>query len=170
MNRIKLLINFETFQKPPSEYKEVARFVVKKGDMVKATVTKTKFSQLDGKRFYFPNGKLSLPYGHPSLAAIDNFKKEQGQKIEKYFWEKKDKLLSMEKQALQNTSRLELFKQILNQVPKIVNSNDKSDIETLYKTKFRKNIKDVFILLVLAGEWMKWNTCLTENLKVTYSL
>ena len=76
----------------------------------------------------------------------------------------------MEKQALQNTSRLELFKQILNQVPKIVNSNDKSDIETLYKTKFRKNIKDVFILLVLPGEWMKWNICLTENLKVTYSL
>ena len=76
----------------------------------------------------------------------------------------------MEKQALQNTSRLELFKQILNQVPKIVNSNDKSDIETLYKTKFRKNIKDVFILLALPGEWMKWNTCLTENLKVTYSL
>ena len=100
MNRIKSLINFETFQKPPSEYKEVARFVVKKGDMVKATVTKTKFSQLDGKRFYFPNGKLSLPYGHPSLAAIDNFKKEQGQKIEKYFWEKKGRSLIHGKRSL----------------------------------------------------------------------
>ena len=72
-----------------NEYKEVARFVVKKGDMIKITVTKTKFSQLNDKRFYFPDGILSLPYGHPSLEEIENFKSEQGQKIEKYFWEKK---------------------------------------------------------------------------------
>ena len=72
-----------------NECKEVARFVVKKGDMIKTTVTKTKFSQLNDKRFYFPDGILSLPYGHPSLEEIENFKSEQGQKIEKYFWEKK---------------------------------------------------------------------------------
>ena len=53
--------------------------------MVKASVIKTKFSQLNDKRFYFPDGILSLPYGHPSLEEIENFKKEQGQKIEKYF-------------------------------------------------------------------------------------
>ena len=75
-NRIKSLINFDTFEKPFNEYKEVARFVVKKGDMVKTTVTKTKFSQLNDKRFYFPDGILSLPYGHPSLEEIENFKNE----------------------------------------------------------------------------------------------
>ena len=99
-NRIKSPINFETFKKTPSEYKEVARFLVKKGDMVKTTVTKTRFSQLNDKRFYFPNDTLSLPYGHPSLAAIDNFKKEQGQKIEKYFWEKKGRTLIHGKRSL----------------------------------------------------------------------
>ena len=92
-NRIKSLINFKTFKKPPTEYKKVARFLVKKGDMVKTTVTKTRFSQLNDKRFYFPNDTLSLPYCHPSLAATDNFKKEQDQKIEKYFWEKKERIL-----------------------------------------------------------------------------
>ena len=99
-NRIKSPINFETFKKTPSEYKEVARFLVKKGDMVKTTVTKTRFSQLNDKRFYFPNDTLSPPYGHPSLAAIDNFKKEQGQKIEKYFWEKKGRTLIHGKRSL----------------------------------------------------------------------
>ena len=74
-NRIKSLVNFDTFEKHPSEYKEVARFTVKKGDMVKAVVTKTKFSQLNDKRFYFPAGVLSLPYGHSSLSEIDNFKR-----------------------------------------------------------------------------------------------
>ena len=43
-NRIKSLTNFDTFEKPINEYKEVARSVVKNGDMVKTTVTKTKFS------------------------------------------------------------------------------------------------------------------------------
>ena len=61
--------------------------------MIKTTVTKTRFSQLNDKRFYFPNDTLSLPYCHPSLAATDNFKKEQDQKIEKYFWEKKERIL-----------------------------------------------------------------------------
>ena len=57
----------------------------------------------------------------------------------------------MEKEALQSTPRLELFNQILNQVPKIVNLNEKSGFKTLYMTKVRKNIKDI----VLSGEWMK---------------
>ena len=80
------MTNFDTFEKPPSEYKEVARFTVKKGNMVKTTVTKTKFSQLNDKRFHFLDGILSLPYGHPSLEEISNFKSKQGQKIEKYIW------------------------------------------------------------------------------------
>ena len=52
-DRIKSLVNFDTFEKPPGEYKEVARFTVKQGEMVKTKVTKTKFSQLNDKRFYF---------------------------------------------------------------------------------------------------------------------
>ena len=50
-NRITSLVSFNTFEKPRSEYKEVERFVVKQGDMVKTTVTKTKFLQL--KDFIF---------------------------------------------------------------------------------------------------------------------
>ena len=68
--------------------------------MVKTVVTKTKFSQLNDKRFYFPDGVLSLPYGNPSLSEIENFKSQKAQEIEKYFWEKKDNLLRMKKKAL----------------------------------------------------------------------
>ena len=57
--------------------------------MVKTSVTKTKFSQFNDKRFYFPNNILSLTYGKPSLYEIDTFKKEKGQKIENYFWQEK---------------------------------------------------------------------------------
>ena len=94
-NRIKSLKNFDTFDKPVKEYKEVGRFVVKKAYMVKTSVTKTKFSQLNDKRFYLPNGILSLPYGHASLEELEKFKNEQGQKIGKHFWQEKDNLLKM---------------------------------------------------------------------------
>ena len=64
-NRIKSLVNFDTFEKPPAEYKDVARFTVKQGDIVKTVVNKTKFSQLNDKRFYFPDGNIIVTLWSP---------------------------------------------------------------------------------------------------------
>ena len=75
--RIKSLKNFETFEQPKNEYKQVMRFAVKKGDMVTTNIVTAKFLQLN-ERFYFPNGILSLPFGHPSLKELDEFKNEKG--------------------------------------------------------------------------------------------
>ena len=47
--------------------------------MVKKTVAKTKFSQLNNKRFYFLDGVVSLPFGLKKFLKIDDFKKEKGQ-------------------------------------------------------------------------------------------
>ena len=103
--------------------------------MVTTTVVKRKFSQINDKSFYFLNGILSLPYGHSSLKEISDFKTEKGQKIEKYFWEEKEKLLDMEKEALQDTARLQIFDPILNMEPKIVNLNQETDFDFLYPRK-----------------------------------
>ena len=127
------------------------RFAVKKGEMYTTKVVKTKFSQLNDKRFYFSNSILSLRFGHPSLKELDEYKNEKGQKIEKYFWQEKEKLLAMEKTALQKTPRLKLLDCILNQQPKIVDLNQVSDFQFQYPQKINKNIKDI----VLSGEWMK---------------
>ena len=34
------------------------------------SVNKVQFGQLNGKRFYFPNGIISLSYGHPYLEEL----------------------------------------------------------------------------------------------------
>ena len=73
------------------------RISVKKGEMTTYKTTKTKFSQLNDKRFYFPNGILSLPFGHLSLKEVDKYKKNKGQRMEKYFWSKKESFLELEK-------------------------------------------------------------------------
>ena len=53
--RIKPLYNFESFKKLKKDSKSVIRISVKKGEMTTHKIVKSKFSQLNDKRFYFPN-------------------------------------------------------------------------------------------------------------------
>lgn len=101
--RTQPLVEFDTYQKQRADFKEVVRISVKKGEMTTHKIRKTKFSQLNDKRFYFPSGIFSLSFGHPSLKELDDYKNQKGQKIEKYFWLEKEKLLAMEKTALEKT-------------------------------------------------------------------
>ena len=144
-------MNFDTFEKSPANKKEVSRLSVIQGEMVKKTVIKNKFSQLNDKRFYFPDGIVSLPFGHKNLKEIDDFKKQKGQKIEKYFWEEKEALFNMEIKVLKNPPRLYLYHQILTSPPKIFNINQKNDFEQQKRTLLKKTTKDI----ILSGEWMR---------------
>ena len=60
--RIGSLVNFDTFEKPPRDTKNVSRLIAVAGEMDKSTYVKNKFSQLDGKRFCFPDGIVSLRF------------------------------------------------------------------------------------------------------------
>ena len=94
--RIKSLDNFDTFENPPADFKEVSKFTVKAGEMRLKTVVKNRFSHINDGMFYFPDGILSLPFHHPNLKGFNEFKEKNGQKIEKYFWNEKEKLLEIE--------------------------------------------------------------------------
>ena len=118
--RIKQLYDFDTFVKPKQDTKPVVRISVKKGEMTTHKIVKTKFSQLNDKRFYFPNAIISLPFGHSSLEDIYTFKKSKGQRIEWYFLKGKEKLLELGKKALKQCPRLDFLNNILLQVIKVV--------------------------------------------------
>ena len=75
--RIKPLYDFASFKKPKADMKSLIRISVKKGEMTTHKVTKTKFSQLNDKRFYFPNAILSLPFGHTALKQLEKYKKRR---------------------------------------------------------------------------------------------
>ena len=84
------LVNFDTFEKPPRDTKNVSRLTVVAGEMVKSTYVKNKFSQLNGKRFYFPDGIVSLPFYHPILSKINEFKqKKKAKELKNIFGKKK---------------------------------------------------------------------------------
>ena len=88
---------FDTFKKPPVDFKEVSRFTVQAVEMKKETLLKNKFSQINGKRLYFPDGILSLSFHNPNLKGFNKFKEKMVQRIEIYFWNEKEKLLAIEK-------------------------------------------------------------------------
>ena len=123
-------------------------------------ILKTKFSQLNDKRFYFPNAIVSLPFGHSSLKEIDDFKKSKGQRIEKYFWNEKEKLLELENNALKKCERLNFLNNILLQAPKIVSLNcTKFDRNTKFLYKENRHLS--VLNFILSARWKANNT--TEN-------
>ena len=146
--RIKPLLNFETYKKPKADIKDMVRISVKKGEMTTHKIKKKKFSQLSDKRFCFPNAVVSLPFGDISLKKIDEYRKDKGWRIEKYFWTEKEKLLELKKSTLKISPRINFLNNILEQVPKIVNIDCiKFDRNTkfLYREERQQNILD-FIL------------------------
>ena len=162
--RIKPLFDFDTYKMPKPNFKNVVRISVKKGEMTKHTLKNNTFSQLNDKRFYFLNGIISLPFGHIYLNEIDEYKKEKGQRIEKYFWTKKKNLLKLEKSSLKKCERLDFLNGILTQVPKIVDVNcTRFDRHTRY---LHKNIKTVLDFILSAG----WRTPATNTTAIENSM
>ena len=104
--------------------KKVVRISVKKGDMTTCQIEKNKFSQINDKKFYFPNAIVSLPFSHCTLKELDKYKKKKGSKTESYFFKKRQKLLDLERDALTKCSRFEILDRILLQSFKVVHKND----------------------------------------------
>ena len=55
----------EFFKKPKKIEQKISNY----DSMQMKSVSKVQFGRLNDKRFYFRNGIMSLPYGHPSLKS-----------------------------------------------------------------------------------------------------
>ena len=77
-------------------------------------VSKVQFGKLTDKRFYFSNGIISLPYGHPSLENMRK-EKQKNRLIHKKIQGKKYEYLKQESKVLNNNQRLNVLKHIFNQ-------------------------------------------------------
>lgn len=126
-------------------------------------IMKSKFSQLNDKRFYFPNTIISLPFGHEALSEINKFKQNQGQRIEQYFLQSRNELLDLEEKPLKKCSRLNVLDEIFMQPFKVVH---KDNIETYLYNPNEQSVLD----FVLEQGWTKYleNTHTTEPLMETY--
>ena len=128
-NRLSDLTEFsnEFLSKPNKvEKTEQKRFQVINESMQMKSVSKVQFGQLNDKRFYFSNGIISLPYGHPYLEKLRK-EKHKYRDIHKVIQRKKDNFLKEESKVIENIPRLNILKQIFGQIPILyeLNSNTK---------------------------------------------
>ena len=122
-------------QKPnPVQKIEQKRFQVINESMQMKSVCKVQFGQLNDKRFYFSNGILSLPYGHPYLEHLRK-EKNKYRNIHTVIQSKKDKFLKKQSKVTEKIPRLNILKQIYSQIPLLYELNsDRKFIPFGWKT------------------------------------
>ena len=90
------------------------RLQVKNTNMIMTSVNKVQFASLNDKRYYFSDGIVSLPYGHPLLEEVRQYKKFLP-KIHTVIEKEKDKLLALEDRTIGLHERLRIFRSIFAQ-------------------------------------------------------
>ena len=119
---------FESHIKPNKIKIKQKRFQIINDGMQMNTVNKIQFGQLNDKRFYFPNGIVSLPFGH---FLFDELRKERSgnRNIHLQIKEKKWEFIKKENEILNKNERISIFCQIVNSTPNLLAL--KSEIPTL---------------------------------------
>ena len=94
--RINSVREIETFGQLPMEKQKRNRFTVKNNQMILEETEKSKFAQINDKRYSFSDGIASLPFSHSFLKEID-FKREKKAKNGGIFTTGKTQTYSNEK-------------------------------------------------------------------------
>ena len=90
------------------------RLQVKNTNMTMTSVNKVKFASLNDKRYYFSDGIVSLPFGHPSLNAVREYKKSFS-KIHTVIAKEKNEILKLENVVVNDNERLRILRSIFSQ-------------------------------------------------------
>ena len=90
------------------------RLQVKNTEMIMTSSNKVKFAQLNDKRYHFSDGIVSLPFEHPSLEEIRNYKKSL-KDIHLIIDNEKEKLLKDENKVVNLNERLKILRTIYSQ-------------------------------------------------------
>ena len=67
LKRINSVADIETFGQLSAEKQKQNRFPIKNNKMILPEIKKSKFAQINDKRYYFSNSIVSLPFCHPYL-------------------------------------------------------------------------------------------------------
>ena len=83
--------------------------------MMMTSINKVQFASPNDKRYYFSERIVSLPFGHPSLSELRDYKRSLP-KIHTVIKEEKDKLLQLENKIVNNNERLRILRVIFSQL------------------------------------------------------
>ena len=78
------------------------------------SVNNVQFARLNDKRYYFSDGIVSLPFGHPTLNKVREHKKSL-LKIHTVIQKEKNEILIRENEVANNNERLRILRSIFSQ-------------------------------------------------------
>ena len=116
------------------------RLQVENTNMKMKTIRKYKFASINDKRYYFSDGIVSLPFGHPFLDKVRTFKK-QLTKIHTQIEQNKDTILKYENEAVMQNERLRILRCIFSQ-PLVyfdLNSHELVEVKRAFKYSTTKD-------------------------------
>ena len=99
------------------EEKKIAqkRLQVKNTNMTMTSVSKVQFARLNDKRYFFSDRIVSLPFGHPTLNKVREYKKSLP-KIHTVIQKEKDEILKGKNAVVNNNERLRILRSIFSQL------------------------------------------------------
>ena len=112
--RIKNLRDDLDFEKKDEKKIIQKRLQVKNTNMTMTSVNKVRFASLNDKIYYFSDGIVSLPFGHPSLNNVREYKKSLS-KIHTVTAKEKNEILKYENVAVSDNERLRILRSIFSQ-------------------------------------------------------
>ena len=93
--RIKLIKEIETFDQLTQEKQKQNRFSIKRNEMVLEEIEKSKFAQINEKRYIFSGRSSSLPFLFHIFMKLFSLKETKNKKIESFLQEEKHELIQM---------------------------------------------------------------------------
>ena len=90
------------------------RLQVKNTNMTMTSVNKVQFARLNNKRYYFSDGIVSLPFGHPTLNKVREYKKSLP-KVHTVIQKEKNEILKRENEVVNNNERFRILRSIFSQ-------------------------------------------------------
>lgn len=77
------------------------------------SISNCQFAGLNNKRYYFFDGIVSFPFGHPYLEEIRKYKKKVKYKMQKVIKENQFEMLRIEAKAATRCERLRILRSVL---------------------------------------------------------
>ena len=132
---------YDQFCRPISKKNQQKRFQIINESMEMNTISKVQFGILDDKRFYFCDGIVLLPYVHPLL---ENLRKEKlkYRNTHSVIQTKKKILQEKSSKVVKKISRLDIIRQIYNQVSLLYELNSDTNFITLSWKSTKEYIKN----------------------------
>lgn len=133
----------ETCGKLPKEKQKINKFAIKNNEMVLEEIEKSKFAQINDKRYYFSDGIVSLPFSHPFFARNCQVSEGKNKKLKHFYYRKN---IKFRWKYLQSKKRILIYRSILQQKLTFYHLNSlKRSAENSENINFSQNLRSYIL-------------------------